>query len=238
MIEERRGNIFLSTAKTITVTVNCEGVMGAGIALEARLRWPDLFDAYRNACESGDLRIGRVWLWKGPSFPRPGMPPGDQHVLCFPSKDRWRAPSKLDFIDEGLADLVARRQELALHHLAMPHLGASHGKLRWSNVLPLIRRHLDDAPDLRVELWEHAAVEADPWLEGLKAYLGPEPFDEQRVKERLDLSTVTQARRVIEALRSPMVTTMAGLPAFLGETTLVAIYEHLRQPKPDQGSMF
>lgn len=238
MIDDRAGNIFLSEADVLTVTVNCEGVMGAGIALEARLRWPELFVDYQAACESGDVRIGRVWLWEGEDFPLPGKVPGRQRVLCFPTKNGWRAPSKLSYIEDGLEDLVARYHDLGITSLAMPYLGASHGRLSWSNVRPVVDRALAPLEDLHVELWAFEPTDDDPWLEALRSYLGPEPFDEQRVKERLDLSQVRQAGKVIEALRSPALRGLSDLAAFLGETTLEAVYRHLRRPKPDQGAMF
>ena len=41
-----RGNIFNTKAQTIVNTVNCVGVMGKGIALVFKLRYPLMFDNY------------------------------------------------------------------------------------------------------------------------------------------------------------------------------------------------
>ena len=56
------GNIFSSSAKAIVITVNCEGVMGAGIALDAKNRWPEIYDSYSKRCELNDFHIGDI-MW-------------------------------------------------------------------------------------------------------------------------------------------------------------------------------
>src|SRR5689334_23221056 len=94
-INDLSGNIFLTACDVVTITVNCEGVMGAGIALEARLRWPEMFDAYKGACEAGELRPGSLFWWP--------EPPGKAAQLCFPTKDHWKQPSRLSYVRDGLA---------------------------------------------------------------------------------------------------------------------------------------
>ncbi len=47
-ITDRTGNIFTTSCGVVTITVNCEGVMGAGIALEGRFRWPEMYRQYAN----------------------------------------------------------------------------------------------------------------------------------------------------------------------------------------------
>lgn len=54
------GNIFTSKCQTVVNTVNCVGVMGAGIALECRLRYPDMFSQYEKLCESGAHNLSIV----------------------------------------------------------------------------------------------------------------------------------------------------------------------------------
>ena len=40
--------------------VNCQGVMGAGIAKQIRDKWPHVYATYRKAFERGELRLGNV----------------------------------------------------------------------------------------------------------------------------------------------------------------------------------
>jgi len=51
MIKKIKGNIFNTSCQTLVNTVNCVGVMGRGIALECKLRFPDMFKKYKKFCE-------------------------------------------------------------------------------------------------------------------------------------------------------------------------------------------
>ena len=63
-ITEINGNIFTTKSQTIVNTVNCVGIMGAGIALEFRLREPDMYRQYVQICKDGKLSPGTLWLYK------------------------------------------------------------------------------------------------------------------------------------------------------------------------------
>ena len=76
------GNIWNSKAQTIVNTVNCEGVMGAGIALECRLRFPEMFNKYKEVCEKGLLKPGLLLLYKS----------DERWILNFPTKTSWKLP--------------------------------------------------------------------------------------------------------------------------------------------------
>ena len=84
----RQGDIFKSNAQTLVNTVNCMGVMGKGIAREFKRIYPEMFTAYRGLCESGDLQIGRLHVWRTPN----------KMILNFPTKQHWRNPSQREFI--------------------------------------------------------------------------------------------------------------------------------------------
>lgn len=113
----------------ITITVNCVGVMGAGLALTAAQRHPGLVESYRQLLYDGELHVGRVATSHG--------------LLLFPTKLHWREPSKLWYISAGLKDLQRRRDELGIEHLQIPPLGCGLGKLKWNEVKPLIHEYLD-----------------------------------------------------------------------------------------------
>ena len=82
------GDLFASSAQTLVNTVNCKGVMGAGIAKEFRRRWPRMFKVYRDACRRGDVQIGSPLLCMM----------ADKWVLNFPTKNHWRGRSHLEYI--------------------------------------------------------------------------------------------------------------------------------------------
>jgi len=126
------GDIFQAGAQTLVNPVNCRGVMGAGLALAFKQRYPEMFAAYVEECRSGRLRIGRPWLY------RIGQP----WILNFPTKDHWRAPSKLEYIEQGLQFFAAHYREMGITSIAFPKLGVGHGKLPWNEVGPLMARYL------------------------------------------------------------------------------------------------
>ena len=131
------GDLFESGRSTLVNAVNCHGVMGAGIALEFKRRFPAMFADYRRRCRQGEVRLGRPYLWR----PEDGVGPS---VLNFPTKDHWRDPSHLEAIVDGLAWLRSHYRELGVASLAVPALGCGHGGLRWENVRPVLVQALSE----------------------------------------------------------------------------------------------
>lgn len=72
MVVFKRGNILDETdADALVNPVNCVGVMGAGLALQFRKRYPEMFQSYREACEASKMHVGRMWVYKANGqFPR------------------------------------------------------------------------------------------------------------------------------------------------------------------------
>ena len=141
---ELTGNIFSSGAEVVVITVNCEGVMGAGIALDAKNRWPEIYDLYSKRCELNNFHIGDI-MWTNSD---------SRKVALFPSKKLWRAPSKLSYLSDGLDTLRTDIDQLSITSIALPHLGCNNGGLTWSEVKPLIVEKLSRIDELKVELWK------------------------------------------------------------------------------------
>ncbi|WP_222539520.1 macro domain-containing protein [Pedobacter polysacchareus] len=113
----KSGNIFDSEAQTLVNTVNCMGAMGKGLALQFKIRYPDMFMAYEQICMNKLLDIGKLWLYKT-----------DQHwILNFPTKYDWRYPSKVYFLEKGLDKFMQTYQQRNIESIAFPLLGASNG---------------------------------------------------------------------------------------------------------------
>lgn len=116
---------------TLVNTVNTVGVIGKGLALEFKRRYPELNRLYRAACQSGEFGIGCILNWRSVNGRR---------VLCFPTKMDWRNPSRLEYIELGLQKLVT----LDLETVALPMLGCGKttGKLAWVDVRALMVKYL------------------------------------------------------------------------------------------------
>jgi O-acetyl-ADP-ribose deacetylase (regulator of RNase III) len=143
IVSEQRRDIFDSMAQTLVCPVNVVGTLGAGLAKQFRYRIPGLLEAYKHACWTKEFT--RKGLW---TFPFEG---GDRLVLCFPTKMHWRNPSKLEWIDEGLFKLTQNYGSMGIQSIAMPALGCGWGELLWSDVQPMIYRHLGEI-ELPVEI--------------------------------------------------------------------------------------
>jgi O-acetyl-ADP-ribose deacetylase (regulator of RNase III) len=118
--------------QTIVNTVNCVGVMGKGLALEVKKRFPDVYRRYRKACKRGQLGIGKLQLVKTPAA----------WVLNFPTKRHWRGPSNLPDIEEGLKKFVSTYKRKAITSIAFPPLGCGAGGLKWEDVKPVMEKYL------------------------------------------------------------------------------------------------
>jgi O-acetyl-ADP-ribose deacetylase (regulator of RNase III) len=131
-IIEIKGNIFTTKAQTIVNTVNCVGVMGAGIALEFRLREPEMYRRYVEICKAGKLSPGVLWLYKS----------AQPQVLNFPTKKDWKHPSRPEYLENGLSKFAATYREKGITSIAFPMLGADKGGLPIHVSREIMRRYL------------------------------------------------------------------------------------------------
>ena len=137
------GDLFTSKMQTWTNTVNTVGVMGKGIALEFRKRFPEMYNDYIRRCDAGQLKLGQPYLYRQLTPPL---------ILNFPTKDHWRSVTRLDDIVRGLKFLSQHYKEWGITSLAVPPLGCGEGRLEWRVVGPTLYRHLV-ALDIPIELY-------------------------------------------------------------------------------------
>ena len=123
------GDMFSSNAQTLVNTVNCVGVMGKGVALEFKKRFPAMFEDYARRCELKLVKLGEPYLFEDKSGVK---------ILNFPTKDHWRSSSRISDIEKGLTHFAANYEQWGITSLSMPPLGCGNGGLEWSEVGPLI----------------------------------------------------------------------------------------------------
>jgi O-acetyl-ADP-ribose deacetylase (regulator of RNase III) len=152
MIAFTEGNLLDDKAEALVNTVNTVGVMGKGVALMFKEAFPDNFQAYVDACKRKEIRVGRVFVterlnWIG----------GPRWIVNFPTKQHWRNPSKIEWIEEGLQDLKRFLIERKVKSIALPALGSGNGGLDWTDVKPAIAAAFGDLPDIDVTVYEPTA---------------------------------------------------------------------------------
>ncbi len=151
MIDFTQGNLLEAGAQALVNTVNTVGISGKGIALMFRDAYPDNFRAYAAACKAGHVEPGGLFITE-----RQDML-GPRWIINFATKQHWRAPSKLAWIERGL---IALRHEIGvrgIQSIAIPPLGAGNGGLDWDDVRPLIDAALHDL-NCAVTVFEPTAV--------------------------------------------------------------------------------
>jgi len=154
MIRHVTGNLLEADAEAFVNTVNTVGVMGKGIALQIRQAFPKVFDEYQRAAKHGELQPGRMHVV------RTGAVTNPRFIINFPTKKHWRGKARIEFIREGLVDLVKVLQQLNIKSVAVPPLGCGSGGLRWSEVRPVIEAALGDLGDVQVLLYAAAGAPA------------------------------------------------------------------------------
>jgi len=151
MLEFKKIDFFseINNYDAIVNTVNSVGVMGKGIALEFKKRYPENFIEYKKACQSKELKIGKSLV-----FPIEDELIHTKFIINFPTKVHWRNPSKIEYIEEGLNDLAEIIRDKEIKSILMPALGCGNGNLDWDIVKPLIKKKLDHLNDIRITVIE------------------------------------------------------------------------------------
>ena len=137
MLKYTTGNIVRCETEAIVNTVNTQGIMGKGIALAFKEAFPMNFKIYEKACKEGTIDIGKLLVTEtGELYPK--------YIINFPTKKHWRYPSKYEYIEAGLKDLIRIIKEYSINSISIPPLGSGNGRLEWNRVKILITKFLSE----------------------------------------------------------------------------------------------
>ena len=150
MFKYTSGDILRADAEAMVNTVNCVGIMGRGIALQFKNRFPQNFKAYKAACDRDQVQPGRMFVYETGTLTNP------RFIINFPTKRHWKGKSRIEDVDAGLLALVEEIKTRKIRSIAIPPLGAGLGGLKWSEVKPRIVDALKALPDLEVIIFEQS----------------------------------------------------------------------------------
>lgn len=224
MIVRKNGNIFTTKAQTIVNTINCVGVMGAGIAYEFRLRNTDMYDKYRELCTKRQLNIGKLWIYKSEdTYTKYSK------ILNFPTKLDWKQPTKEEYLHKGLQKFLDTYEERGITSIAFPLLGADKGGLGKERVLSIMESYLKKC-DIEVEIWEFDPMSKDDLFEEFKLVF--QNMDDDTIKKeskiRIDL-----VKKVRSTLESGTANSLSGLLRVkgIGTVTLEKLFRYIGEVK-------
>ncbi len=148
MIKSIKGNLLNSDAEALVNAVNCVGIMGKGIALQFKKAFPENFLHYKAACDRKELQPGKLFIYETNMFYNP------KYIVNFPTKNHWKEKSQITFIETGLSALIEEIRKRSISSIAIPPLGCGLGGLQWEEVRSKIKDVFEQAPDVRVLLYE------------------------------------------------------------------------------------
>ncbi len=148
MINFKTGNILDESSEAIVNTVNCVGVMGKGLALQYKKKFPENFKKYKSACDKNEVKIGKMFITESADMF------SNHWIVNFPTKKHWKDSSQIEFIEQGLIDLVEKIKEYKIKSIAIPPLGAGLGGLPWNAVKTTIISSLKNIEDVAITVYE------------------------------------------------------------------------------------
>ena len=152
MIRLVRGDLLAAEVDALVNTVNTEGVMGKGIALQFKRAFPGNFKAYEQACKRREVTLGEMFVFDAGGLTRP------RYIINFPTKGHWRSKTSVEDLESGLIALVRVVRDKEIRSIAVPPLGCGNGGLLWRDVKPLIEDALSALEDVDVLLYEPAGA--------------------------------------------------------------------------------
>ncbi|MFY0664302.1 MAG: macro domain-containing protein [Natronospirillum sp.] len=148
MIQYRQGDLLEADVEALVNTVNTVGVMGKGIALMFKKRFPVNMNAYSQACKQGQVHIGQMFVTET------GELMGPRWIVNFPTKQHWRDSSQMEWIETGLQDLRRFIVQEQVNSIAIPALGAGNGGLNWDDVKHRIEDVLGNLTNVHVLVYQ------------------------------------------------------------------------------------
>jgi len=158
-IQFKNGDMFREPVEALVNTVNCVGVMGKGVALEFKKRWPANFKEYKKLCDAKRLQPGQMFVFETSEL---FASDGPRFLVNFPTKAHWRSKSQLSYVEDGLDALAKSIKHYGIRSVAIPPLGCGNGGLDWNDVKPLILSKLGALQDVKIVVFAPKEAADEP----------------------------------------------------------------------------
>lgn len=152
MIRYIKGNLLEAEVEALVNTVNTKGVMGKGIALQFKKAFPAMYKVYEAACKAGEVQIGKMQVYENAGLFK------NKLIINFPTKEDWRKPSEMSYIEKGLEDLARVISKYKIKSVAIPPLGCGNGGLNWVEVKAKIEIFFQNNDNIDILVYEPAGA--------------------------------------------------------------------------------
>jgi O-acetyl-ADP-ribose deacetylase (regulator of RNase III) len=122
------GDLFELRLPALGHGCNCAGAMGAGIAVEFKRRFPDMYREYRSRCRQGRFVLGEIFLWEA----------SDATIYNLATQPVPRPSATLQAIDTSVRAALADAEQRRKVELGIPRIGAGLGGLDWNDVADVL----------------------------------------------------------------------------------------------------
>ena len=220
MIKKIKGNIFNTNCQTLVNTVNCIGVMGKGMALECKLRFPEMFIKYKDSCDKKLFKPGYLQIYKN----------SKPWILNFPTKIHWKDPSKIEYLEKGLKKFQDEYLNKNISSIAFPLLGASLGGLSEELVYETMTKYLEPLNNIDIEIYEYDYMASDNLFDIFYNKVSEFTFDDYKLVLKLNK---TAAENLKNAIDGKSVKSMLGIQDVpqIGTKAIESIHNFIRNKK-------
>lgn len=219
MIKIISGNIFTTKMQTIVNTINCVGVMGAGIAYEFKLRYPEMFEKYVDLCDNKHIAIGKLWIYKSEQ----------RWILNFPTKNHWKYPSKIEYLEKGLLKFKDTYESKGITSIAFPTLGASHGGIPVETSIEIMKKYLSKC-DLEVEIYKYDANAYDDLFLSFKERWQNYSEKELKLITGLRSNSISKISSALENQEIKSISRLLSVKG-IGDKTLTKAFDFIQNNK-------
>jgi len=227
--KEVRGNIFNSKADALVNTVNCVGIMGKGIALEFRRRYPKMFKEYQQVCKRGELKPGQIFPYRE----------RETWVLNFAIKNDWKQPSKVEWIENCLKEFPKICADIGINSVAFPWMGAMNGGIPIEKIKEITREYLSKGIDMDIEVYDFNPDAGDHLFEKLNNIANTEPLDIKKLSKKSEIR-LNYMDKIIKTIKQKNI---KSLPRFIetgviGKTNIEKLYSFLIDSETDSKNFY